>query len=106
MPVRLKFDLKDQIRVLEVLCYWLNFSDAVGTAYHLTLGDYELNFLMRRLWVTSPLLYATGKFFLFRAGMAALEAQADNLTTRRNILLGVVSAYLCVVLWHAVIYLV
>lgn len=94
--------LRLQVRVLVLACYWANLLDAVFTANHLANGAIEWNLLMRFLWTTHPVLYATAKFALFRLGMEFVERSYPDLRHRRNALALTVIAFTLINLWHLV----
>lgn len=90
---------------LEEWCQWLNFLDGILTAHALTGGRFtELNWLMRRAWEVSPLVYGTLKFWLFWFGLKFLERTALTskavLNVREMVLKGVFLMLLLVFLWH------
>lgn len=94
--------LRIQVRVLVLACYWANLLDAVFTANHLANGATEWNLIMRFLWTTHPVLYATAKFAFFRLGMEFVERSYPDLRHRRNALALVVLAFTLINLWHLV----
>lgn len=90
---------------LEEWCQWLNFLDGILTAHALTGGrSTELNFLMRKAWDASPLIYGTLKFWLFWFGLKCLERVAvlgkGPQNVRETILKGIFMVFLTVFLWH------
>jgi len=94
--------LRLQVRVLVLACYWANLLDAVYTANHLANGAVEWNLIMRFLWTTHPILYATAKFAFFRLGMEFVERSYPDLRHRRNALLATVTAFTLINAWHLV----
>ena len=94
-----------QVRVLLVLSYWGNFLDGVLTAHNLTRGDAEMNLFMRFLWNLGPIIYASGKFFLFWTGMITLDYCIPDPGGRRWVYGIVTLLFLAVNTWHLWIHL-
>lgn len=98
------------VRGLQDLCKWLNYIDGILTAHALTQGSStELNLFMRKAWETSPLVYASLKWWLFWLGLNLLErsfidgGNMDGVHTRRNLLRGVLGVFTLVLVWHVMI---
>lgn len=97
---RPRVPLAVQVRVLLVLSYWGNFLDGVLTAHNLTRGDAEMNLFMRFLWNLGPIIYASGKFFLFWTGMVTLGYCIPDPGGRRWAYGVVTLLFLAVNTWH------
>ena len=90
---------------LELICWWLNSLDGLLTTCALVRRrSVELNVIMRVSWKVSPLLYISLKFWLFWIGLRLLDSATHprDLQVRERILLGTITVFLVVLLWHLV----
>lgn len=99
--------LPTMLRGLQDLCKWLNYMDGVLTAYNLTSGVYtEWNPIMRKAWETSPVVYATMKWWMFWLGLQLLEksilldAVEENKDTQKLLLRWVLGTFAMIIAWH------
>jgi hypothetical protein len=78
----------------------MNLVDGVLTAYNLTRGNFEMNLFMRFLWDLSPLVYATGKYFLFWAGIEIVKLESFKARDQKICLVGTFLVFFAINLWH------